>query len=199
MGSLFTTFCFFARLKVPELASMDAYLAWVLPNVRYYGEDLKEEHFYLNKRWVLFDPASTDVVLRIFTPQLAPSPSAKSLRTITNGDVTEGQWSYLPGNKMILAPDGKEQIMYDLGFMNEYLIILRQHGADDHLKGQKYLVMYAEGRLAGLLDRTLGTSEISPATIAELLHHFYIYNVFITTALLLAVPLLVILFYLSYQ
>lgn len=195
MGSFFTTFCYFARFSVPELGSMDEYLEWVLPNVRYYGEDLKEEHFYLNKRWVIFDPASSDVILRIFTPELAPEPSSKSLLTICNGDVSGGEWSYLPGNKMILAPDGKTQIVYDLGFMNDYLMILRQHGGED----RRYLVLYAEGGLSGILSRALGTSEISPATIAELLHHFYLYNVFITTALLLAVPLFVILFYLWYQ
>lgn len=199
MGSFFVTFCYFARLSVPTLGSLEEYLEWVLPNVRYYGEDLKEEHFYLNKRWMVYDPESSDVVMRIFTPDLAPEPSNKSLLTIVNGDVKGGHWSYLPGNKMILAPKGNEQIIYNLGFMNEYLIIMRQHGADEHLKSNKYLVMYAEGGLKSIMSSALGTSTISPATIAELLHHFYIYNVFITTALLVAVPLLVILFYLLYQ
>ena len=54
----------------PELGNMDEHLDFIIPQVVQYGEDLREEHFWLTKRWkeVRDEDGFHEAILHIFNP-----------------------------------------------------------------------------------------------------------------------------------
>jgi hypothetical protein len=201
MGQGFVWFCFFARLQPPHRNSLDEYLEFLIPKVRYFGEDLAEEHFYLHKRWLEINPRNTQsVVLHIFEPIMSPNelggPQGSNHLRITNGDVSTGAWSYMKGNKMIIQHPSQE--LYDLGFLNPYFFIVRKHGSNLTQTRSKYLVLVSERGTRGIMQRAIGTSEVSVETIAELLYLYYLYNNFITGFILIGVPIIFLVLYILF-
>lgn len=57
------------RAELPEFSSMDEYLDFLIPKVRPWGEDLREEKHYVNRAWLEFqdDDQFHDIVLHFST------------------------------------------------------------------------------------------------------------------------------------
>lgn len=114
---------------------MDDYLDQLLPSMRAIGEDLREDHFYLNKGWLEFrdDEKFHDTVLHFF------NEGGEYLKSV-NGDVSSGEWRYLErSNKMMV-----EDELFDLAYLDAEFFILAKHGDQKRLKKRKYFVMVFE-------------------------------------------------------
>lgn len=121
--------------EFPHAETMDDYLDLIIPNVRSWGEDLREEQFYLNKPWMELrdDVNFHTAVLHFF------NDGGEYLKS-TDGDVSGGSWRYLDSaNKLMLNDE-----LYDLAFMDNQFFILRKHGNQKRLGQRKYFVMMYE-------------------------------------------------------
>lgn len=200
MNKWFIWFCYFVRLTPPKRANLEEYLDFLIPKVRYYGEDLVETEYYLGKRWNEFRPNSSDVILHIFDPKMKPSqlsgpPGTDHLR-VTNGDVSVGAWSFMEGNKMIIQHPNQE--LYDLSFLNDYFFIIRKHGTNNMGYKSKYLVLINSGGLRSIMSQALGTKEVSIETMAELLYLYYVYNNFIAGFIIFVIPVVIFILYMFF-
>ncbi|MGB0864441.1 MAG: hypothetical protein ACPG19_06585 [Saprospiraceae bacterium] len=54
------------------------------------------------------------------------------LITSKNGNVTKGKWDYLPSMKSLLIEIGEETKLYNQGFFDNSVMILRKDGTDEH-------------------------------------------------------------------
>ena len=121
--------------ELPYSETMDDYLDQLLPSARAIGEDLREDHFYLNKPWLEFrdDEKFHDTILHFY------NEGGEYLKSV-NGDVSNGSWRYLESsNKMMI-----EDELYDLAYLDSEFFILSKHGDQKRLKKRKYFVMVFE-------------------------------------------------------
>jgi hypothetical protein len=203
MNNFFVWYCFFARLEHPKKDSLDEYMEYLIPKVRYFGEDLSEESFYKKQRWLELKDGSTDVILHIFEPILQPAKLASAAAPgseyykVTNGNVATGSWSYMKGNKMVIKMPGNE--LYDLGFLNPYVFILRKHGDNAPLSKSRYIVLVSESGIRRIMTQALGTNQVDKETLAELLYHYYAYNNFVTGFIIVGLPLILLVLYVFYK
>ncbi len=123
----------------PDLGSMDQHLDFVIPRVRPYSEDLREERFWLSKRWkeVRDDEGFQEAILHIF------NPGGEYLLSL-DGNILKGSWRRLgESNALILELAGRSEL-FDLAFLNRDFMVLRKHG-DQVRKGQrKYFLLVHE-------------------------------------------------------
>ena len=130
--------------------TMDQYLDFILPKVRPWSEDLYEQQYYLNTRWleVRDDNQFHEAILHIFQAEGA------YMRSV-DGNISNGNWQLLPrSNTMILNRVIDDTVvqseLFDLAFLNADFFILKKHG-DQTRKGQKkYFVMAKETRVRRL-------------------------------------------------
>ncbi len=123
----------------PEASNMDAYLDILIPIVRQYSEDLREERFYLDKAWLEIrdDVGFHKDILHFF------HEDQEYLRSV-NGDVDSGSWRFLErSNKFIIDINGNTEL-YDLAFLDDHFFILDKHGDQQKLGKDKYFVMVHE-------------------------------------------------------
>lgn len=127
-----------SRQEMPQAEDMQMYLDIIIPQVRQWGEDLREEHFYVGKPWLEFrdDDSFHDQVLHFFN-------DGNEYMRIENGDVSNGSWRLMDTpNRLILDYENTE--MFELSFMNENFFILQKHGDQVRLGREKYFVMVHE-------------------------------------------------------
>lgn len=137
-------------LELPVLDSLDEYLDLIIPLVRPWGEDLYEEEYYLDTRWleVRDDDSFHESVLHIFRPE------NEYLHSI-DGNIHKGIWRKLENsNTLIIDQTAGNTIvkseLYDLAFLNKDFFILKKHG-DQKRKGfKKYFVMGRESYIRDL-------------------------------------------------
>lgn len=137
-------------LELPNRETMDEYLDTIIPLVRPWGEDLYEEEYYLDVRWmeVRDDDGFHESVLHIFRDQ------GEYLLSI-DGNIHKGVWRTLEkSNTLILEQTAGGAVvrseLYDLAFLNKDFFILRKHG-DQQRKGfKKYVMMGREGYIKNL-------------------------------------------------
>ena len=175
--------------------SLDEYMEYLIPKIRYFGEDLSEEHFYRRQRWLQLQDNSSDVILHMFEPVLEPAKfGGGTYYIIKNGDVKQSTWAYMKGNKMIL---GGNQL-YDLGFLNPYVFVLRKHGDNLPLNQNKFIVLVGESSTRGIILKALGTRQVNKETLAELLYHYYAFNNFVTAFIIIGVPAFLFVLYILF-
>ncbi len=146
LDSIFRSF----SLELPVLDTMDDYLDLIVPLVRPWGEDLYEEEYYLDTRWleVRDDESFHESVLHIFRPE------SEYLHSI-DGNIHKGIWRKLEqSNTLIIEQTAGSTVvkseLYDLAFLSKDFFILRKHG-DQQRKGfKKYFVMGRENHIRGL-------------------------------------------------
>ncbi len=124
------------ELELPVLEDMDAYIDYVLPQIRPLSEDL-EEYYFLNKRWLEIrdDEDFHESILHIF------HEDGEYLRSL-NGDVTSGTWRIVEDNALIIEHTVFNEL-FDLAFNNNNFFVLRKHGAKNEFE-KKYFVMGRE-------------------------------------------------------
>lgn len=122
-----------------DLGDMDAHLDFILPKVTPYSEDLREEKFWLSKRWkeVRDDEGFHEAILHIF------NNGGEYLLSL-DGNVAKGSWKRLnQDNTLILELSGKSEL-FDMEFLNSDFLILSKHG-DQSRKGlRKYFCLVHE-------------------------------------------------------
>lgn len=137
-------------LELPVMETMDEYLDLIIPLVRPWGEDLYEEEYYIDTRWleVRDNDSFHESVLHIFRPE------NEYLNSI-DGNIHRGVWRKLDqSNTLILEQTAGSTVvkseLYDLAFLNKDFFILKKHG-DQKRKGfKKYFVMGRENYIRGL-------------------------------------------------
>ena len=138
------------ELPLPDAATMDQQLDQIIPKVRPWGEDLYEQQFYLETRWLEIrdDDEFHESVLHIFRDE------GEYLISI-DGNITPGIWKILSkSNTFIIEKVAGDAVitseLYDLAFLNKDFFILRKHGDQKRKGGQKYFVLAREGAVRGL-------------------------------------------------
>lgn len=137
-------------LELPVMDTMDEYLDLIIPLIKPWSEDLYEEEYYLDTRWmeVRDDDSFHESVLHIFRAE------NEYLNSI-DGNIHKGMWRTLErSNTLILEHAAGGSIvkseLFDLAFMNGNFFILRKHG-DQRRKGfKKYFVLGRESYIRGL-------------------------------------------------
>ena len=131
-------------LNLPAFDNMDAYLNFIIPKVKSWGEDLREEKYYLSKRWKEIRDTDDFVenVLHFF------NDGGEYLISV-DGNISTGAWRYLETPNCLILEYGKVTEMFDLAFMNDDFFILQKHG-DQIAKGHKqHFVMVLEKSVGG--------------------------------------------------
>ncbi len=138
--------------QLPDSApSLDGYLDEIIPSIRPWSEDLREEKFFLNKAWleVRDDEGFSRSILHFF------NAGGEYLRSV-DGDIYEGSWRYMPAaNKMLIAAGNGDGELYNLAFLDGMYFILSKHGNQQRLGKRKYLVLVYEPLGARLQWRDL--------------------------------------------
>lgn len=134
-------------VELPHHETMDEYLDFIIPLVRPWGEDLYEQEYYLNTRWLEIrdDDNFHESVLHIFQEE-------DQYMLSIDGNISRGAWRILPkSNTLILEQaDGVQSELFDLAFMNADFFILRKHGNQARKGNKKYFIMGRENIVRGL-------------------------------------------------
>lgn len=190
MASEFRLFNDISRAFSPELprdlGTMDQHLDFILPKVIPYGEDLREEQFWLSKRWkeVRDDEGFHEAILHIF------NPGGEYLLSL-DGNLIKGTWRKLgQENSLIVEVAGRSEL-FDLRFLNSDFIVLTKHG-DQARKGQrKYFCLIHERASRG------PKGELDWRNIMEKLFNVWRDNSLSLWAWLIFIALLGVIVYLS--
>lgn len=125
---------------MPTGENLDEYLDDIIKAIRPWGEDLREEKFYLNKAWkeLRDDENFHTTVLHFF------NDGGEYLKSV-DGDISSGSWRFLTGpNKFMIGEGSREGELYDLAFLDGEFFILKKHGDQQRLGQRKYFVMVKE-------------------------------------------------------
>jgi hypothetical protein len=126
--------------QLPPADSLDQQLDGILPTIRPWSEDLREEKFFLNKAWLEIrdDEGFHRSILHFF------NEDGEYMKSV-DGDIQEGSWRYMAAaNKLLIAAGGGEGELYNLAFMDSMFFILSKHGNQQLLGRKKYLVLVYE-------------------------------------------------------
>lgn len=129
-----------------DLGTMDQHLDFILSKVIPYGEDLREEHFWIGKRWkeVRDDEGFHEAILHIF------NPGGEYLMSL-DGNLIKGVWRKLGNYNTIIIEIAGRSELFDLRFLNPDFMILSKHG-DQGRKGQRRFFCLIHERSARDLD-----------------------------------------------
>lgn len=122
-----------------DLGDMDQHLDFILPKVIPYGEDLREENFWLGKRWKEVRDAEGfhEAILHIF------NAGGEYLLSV-DGNIAKGTWKKLGDhNTLILDLSGRSEL-FDLRFLNPDFLILTKHGDQGRKNQRRFFVMLNE-------------------------------------------------------
>jgi hypothetical protein len=114
-----------------DLGNMDEHLAFILPKVIPYGEDLRETHFWHNKRWkeVREEEGFHEAILHIFTPE------GEYLNSL-DGNLMRGTWRQIGVENVLILELGGRSELFDLRFLSGDFMVLTKHG-DQQRKGMR--------------------------------------------------------------
>jgi hypothetical protein len=132
-------------VELPMSNSMDDYLDQILPLIRPWSEDLYEEEYYLDTRWLEIrdDEHFHETILHIFRQK-------GEYMIVRDGDINGARWKTLANSNTMILDAGNRSELYDLAFMNADFFILRKHG-DQARKGmRKYFVLARENLVRNL-------------------------------------------------
>lgn len=132
-------------VELPFSKSMDDYLDQILPLIRPWSEDLYEEDYYLDIRWleVRDDEHFHETILHIFRPK-------GEYLIVRDGDINNARWKILPNSNTMILDSDKRGELFDLAFMNSDFFILRKHGDQSRKGMRKYFVLGRESLVRNL-------------------------------------------------
>ena len=122
-----------------DLGDMDSHLAFILPKVIPYGEDLGEEKFWISKRWkeVRDEEGFHEAILHIF------NTGGEYLLSL-DGNVVKGTWKRLnQDNTLIIELSGKSEL-FDLRFLNPDFMVLSKHGDQARIGKRRFFCLIHE-------------------------------------------------------
>lgn len=122
-----------------DLGDMNAHLDFILPRIIPYGEDLREGHFWLGKRWkeVREEEGFHEAILHIF------NDGGEYILSV-DGNLTKGTWKQLGAYNSLVVELGVKGELFDVRFLNPDFFILSKHG-DQGRKGlPRFILMIHE-------------------------------------------------------
>jgi len=123
---------------LPKFDNLDQGIDFLMGYLGRFSEDLWEQEFYTNKRWmeVRDDMNFQEAILHVY------EEGGTYLR-ILDGDISTGSWEYTLGG-LVIKFAGRHEL-YERVFLNEKFFILKKHG-DHTSKGNrsKYFFVAAE-------------------------------------------------------
>ncbi len=121
--------------ELPPAESMDEYLDKIIPVIRRWSEDLREENFYVGNHWIEMrdDESFHEMVFHIFNEE------QEYINSI-DGEVSISEWRYM-GNKLMIGGDEGE--IYELAFMDQDFFILKKLSNPKALS-RRYFVLVKE-------------------------------------------------------
>jgi hypothetical protein len=131
------------ELDLPsDLETLDQYVEYIVPKIQPWSEDLREEKFYINKRWKEVRDTDTyhETVLNIFMP-------GGEYLVVVDGDISKGTWRYMSENNTFILDYGGKSQLFDLSFLNTDFFILQKNGDQTRKGRQKYYVYASEEML----------------------------------------------------
>jgi len=138
------------NLDLPDGDTMDEQLDAIIPLVRPWGEDLYEQEYYLDTRWLEIrdDDEFHESVLHIFREE-------NEYLISIDGNITGGAWKILDkSNTFIIERQVGGSVitseLFDLAFLNKDFFILRKHGDQRRKGSKKYFVLARESAVRGL-------------------------------------------------
>lgn len=137
------------NVELPVRANMTEYLNVILPEIRQWSEDLREEEFWLERGWMEMRDQDDfhEAVLHFFNQK------GEYMQSV-DGNVSKGKWRYIEAsNKLLLERGGGntgKSELFDLAYLDEYFFILRKHGDQTRKGNAKYFVMAYEPIAASL-------------------------------------------------
>ncbi len=143
MNNFFDSLLRSFNVELPkDLETLDQHLDFIIPIIKPWSEDLREEKFWHHTRWkqVSDEDAFREAVLHIFLPE------GEYLNSL-EGNVKKGSWRILEGTNTFIWDRAKgDEELYDLVFLNGDFFILKKHGQHK----RKYFFMGKEGAVAGI-------------------------------------------------
>ncbi len=120
-----------------DLGDLNSHLDFILPKVIPYGEDLRETHFWLDKRWkeVREEEGFHESLLHIF------GKNGEYMLSL-DGNLENGTWQQLGDENSLILQMGVRKELFDMRFLNDQFMILTKHG-DQARKGLPRFVMLA--------------------------------------------------------
>jgi len=138
------------NLDLPDGETMDEQLDAIIPLVRPWGEDLYEQEYYLDTRWLEIrdDDDYHESILHIFREE-------NEYLISIDGNITAGAWKILDkSNTFIIERQVGGSVitseLFDLAFLNKDFFILKKHGDQRRKGSKKYFVLAREGSVRGL-------------------------------------------------
>ncbi len=121
------------ELDLPrDLERMEDYIKFILPKVKEYGGSIKDKKLWEGKRWL--EIQGTDAwdksFIHIFNPE-------GEYLIFDNGVMTARKWRLLDSS--LLLDEGRSVIMYDVDYISDTFLILRQNSTN------RYFVLGKEG------------------------------------------------------
>ena len=171
-------------LDLPEQESVDDYIDYILPKIYYLGEDIKNTEYYVDTPWkeIRQDPNFHEHIVHIFKSPIEPfdvkaktEDDGPDYVRLVNGEGPKGKWMYLDKNNLLLIKYAAVPSMqlalnsfntFQLVFLNEDFLILREYGSQPRPGAPKYIVLGREVRVRFLEWREC----------MDLLYNVYRYN-----------------------
>jgi hypothetical protein len=117
------------ELDLPkDFDTIAQYIEFIVPRIQAWSEDLQEEDYYLNTRWIEIrdDDYWDKPFIRIFM-------KGGELILSDRGDVYKGAWRYLKESNTMIVDINNRTLLYDLIFMNADFFILKKNGTAEYL------------------------------------------------------------------
>jgi len=120
-----------------DLGDLNAHLDFVLPKVIPYGEDLRETHFWMDKRWreIRDEEGFHEALLHIF------GQNGQYMLSL-DGNLENGTWQQLGEENALILQMGVKKELFDLRFLNKEFMVLTKHG-DQARKGLPRFILLA--------------------------------------------------------
>ncbi len=114
-------------VELPWRDSLHEYLDLIIPLIRPWSEDLREERFFVSeqgeKPWleISADDYIKEAVLHYFNQE-------GEYVKVVEGNVSTGRWRYFGGSNKLVIDYGGNSIMYELKYLDDHFFILRKYG-----------------------------------------------------------------------
>ncbi len=134
------------NVELPKFQEIDEYLDFIIPNIKPFSDDLREEDRFLGTRWLEIsdDDDFHETILHIFN-------EGGEYLYIIEGEVAAGSWRILEAsNSFILEKPGGGEELYDLAFLNREFFILKKHGDQKRRGRKKYFIIGKESSVGRL-------------------------------------------------
>ncbi len=112
------------ELELPrDLQTMEEYVKFIIPRIRSWSHKIEEVKLWQECRWM--EIQGTEAWDKSFVHIFMPDGE---YLVFDNGIMTKRSWRYVGG--ALVLDEGRNSILYDIDFMNDIFLVLRQHGTN---------------------------------------------------------------------